>query len=174
MNPPSVAPVLLAVALVAAACAPSTTASPSCSGAASPAPTDADSATASEGGSFVVVGRIVTMDDPPIAEAILIEEGRVTCVGTKDEVLAVADDEVPVVDIGENVAYPGFIDAHAHWIGDRDYYGLASADEAMDAALSRGWTSISEQWVNPERLDELDDPSRRRPPCRFASTPISQ
>ena len=25
----------------------------------------------------------------------------------------------------------------------------------MDAALRRGWTSISEQWVNPERLDEL-------------------
>ncbi len=25
----------------------------------------------------------------------------------------------------------------------------------MDLALARGWTSISEQWVNPERLDEL-------------------
>ena len=67
-----------------------------------------------------------------------------------------AGEEVPVVDIGSNVAYPGFIDAHAHWIGDRDYYGLDSAEEAMDAALQRGWTSISEQWVNPERLDELE------------------
>ena len=28
--------------------------------------------------------------------------------------------------------------------------------EAMDAAASRGWTSISEQWVNPERLEELE------------------
>ena len=26
----------------------------------------------------------------------------------------------------------------------------------MDVAITRGWTSISEQWVNPERLDELD------------------
>ena len=26
----------------------------------------------------------------------------------------------------------------------------------MDAALSRGWTSISEQWVNDERIDELE------------------
>ena len=25
----------------------------------------------------------------------------------------------------------------------------------MDAALRRGWTSISEQWVDPEGLDEL-------------------
>ena len=67
-----------------------------------------------------------------------------------------AGENVPVVDIGSNVAYPGFIDAHAHWIGDRDYYGLDSAEAAMDAALQRGWTSISEQWVNPERLDELE------------------
>ena len=96
------------------------------------------------------------MDDPSIAEALLIEAGLVTCVGTRDEVLALAGEEVPVVDIGSNVAYPGFIDAHAHWIGDRDYYGIDSAEAAMDAALTRGWTSISEQWVNQERLDELE------------------
>ena len=67
-----------------------------------------------------------------------------------------AGEDVPVVDIGSNVAYPGFIDAHAHWIGDRDYYGIDSAAAAMEAALTRGWTSISEQWVNQERLDELE------------------
>ena len=86
-------------------------------------------------------------------------------VGARDEVLALAGDEVPVVDIGEDVAYPGFIDAHAHWIGDREYYGIESPAAAMDAALSRGWTSISEQWVNPERLDELEAPRRRRRPA---------
>jgi len=102
------------------------------------------------------VGRIMTTDDPPMADALLIQGGLVTCVGTRDEVMAVAGEEVPVVDIGSNVAYPGFIDAHAHWIGDRGYYGLGSAEEAMDAAVSRGWTSISEQWVNQERLDELE------------------
>jgi len=96
------------------------------------------------------------MDEPPVAEALFIEDGTVTAVGPRDQVLALAGDRVPVVDIGPDVAYPGFIDAHAHWIGDREYYGLGSAAEAMDAALSRGWTSISEQWVNPERLDELE------------------
>lgn len=110
----------------------------------------------SDGGDLVILGRIVTMDDPPIAEALLIDSGLVTCVGTRDEVTTVAGEDVPVVDIGSNVAYPGFIDAHAHWIGDRGYYGLDSAEEAMDAALRRGWTSISEQWVNPERLVELE------------------
>ena len=131
----------------------SSPASASCPGAAAPAASAG--LTGSDGSDLVIVGRIVTMDEPAEAEALLIEAGVVTCMGTRDEVMALAGDGVRVVDIGPNVAYPGFIDAHAHWIGDRDYYGVDSAEEAMDAALSRGWTSISEQWVNPERLDEL-------------------
>jgi len=107
------------------------------------------------GSDLVILGGIVTMDDPAAAEALLIEGGLVTCVGTQDEVLGIAGEEVPVIDIGSNVAYPGFIDTHAHWIGDREIYGVDAAEEAMDAAFRRGWTSISEQWVNPERLDEL-------------------
>ena len=131
---------------------------PSVSASDSAAPPSAvASATATRTGSLAVVGRIVTMDEPPVAEALLIQNGMVVAVGSRDEVLALAGDQVPIVDIGRNVAYPGFIDAHAHWIGDRDYYGVSSAAEAMNAALSRGWTSISEQWVNQERLDELSD-----------------
>ena len=129
---------------------------PSCRAGGALAPTASAGPAGQGGGDLIIVGRIVTMDDPSIAEALLIEAGLVTCVGTRDAVLARAGEEVPIVDIGSNVAYPGFIDAHAHWIGDRSYYGVDSAEEAMDAALSRGWTSISEQWVNPERLDELE------------------
>ena len=127
----------------------------SCTRGASSAPTDAPSADESEGGSVVIVGRIVTMSDPPIAEALLIEEGRVACVGSGDDVLARAGQEMPIVDIGQNVAYPGFIDAHAHWIHSRSLAGIESAEEAMDAALRRGWTSISEQMVVRDGLDEL-------------------
>jgi predicted amidohydrolase YtcJ len=140
----SLVPVVLAV-VAGCAATPST----------SPSPWATASAAVASGRSLVIVGRIVTMDEPAIAEALLIEDGTVTAVGTRDEVLALAGDQVPMMDIGENVAYPGFIDAHAHWIGDRAYYGVDTAAEAMDAALSRGWTSISEQWVNRERLDEL-------------------
>ena len=149
--------VVLVVLTLLAGCAPSatTSATPPPSGAATE-PSAFASATPTRTGSLVIVGRIVTMDEPPVAEALLIEDGMVTAVGTRDEVLGLAGDAVPVIDIGDNVAYPGFIDAHAHWIGDREYYGLGSAAEAMDAALSRGWTSISEQWVNPERLTELE------------------
>jgi hypothetical protein len=109
-----------------------------------------------EPGDLAIVGRIVTMDDPPIAEAMLIQDGSVAAIGTRDEVLARACEEVTVVDLGGNVAYPGFIDAHAHWIGDREYYDIGSTEEAMQLALRHGWTTISEQWVNDERLAELE------------------
>jgi len=149
--------VVCTVLIAVAGCGPGKSTSPSATSSASgSAPPSADASAAADGpGNLVIVGRIVTMDDPPVAEALLIQDGTVTALGTRDDVLARVGDRVPVVDIGENVAYPGFIDAHAHWIGDREYYGIATAAQAMDAAITRGWTSISEQWVNRERLDEL-------------------
>ena len=134
----------------------SSSTSPSCAAGGAPVATGAARPAGSEGGDLVILGRIVTMDQPGVAEALIIEGGLVTCVGTRDEVLAIAGEEVQVVDIGDTVAYPGFIDAHAHWIGDRDYYGIDSPVAAMDAAISRGWTSISEQWVDSGRLAELE------------------
>ena len=154
----SLSAALVALALVTgcASGGASSPMSPSCSAGSAPAPTDAASAADSGRGDLILVGRIVTMDDPPTTEALLIEGGLVTCIGTREEVLAFASDEVQTIDIGSNVAYPGFIDAHSHWIGDRDYYGADSPAEAMDEAITRGWTSISEQWVNQERIDELE------------------
>jgi predicted amidohydrolase YtcJ len=147
---------LLGLALIAG-CAPSATgpapATPASAAPRTPSPTATPAPAPS--GSLILLGRIVTLDDPPIAEALLIDDGLVTAVGSRDAVLALAEDDTPVIDLGTSVAYPGFIDAHAHWIGDRDRYGIDTAAEAMAAAVSRGWTSISEQWVNPERLDEL-------------------
>jgi predicted amidohydrolase YtcJ len=145
------------VAALAIGCAPDSTALHSSSTAPASFTAAVPSATAAASGlrSLVMVGRIQTMDDPPFAEALFIEDGLVRAVGKRDEVLSAAGDDVPIVDLGTNVAYPGFIDAHAHWIGDRQYYSVESPAEAMDLAIARGWTSISEQWVNPERLDEL-------------------
>ena len=157
---------LVALAVVAGCIPGPATPSPSpVTPTASPAPAAiAPSPIVIGAGSLVVVGRIVTMDDPPEAEAVLVKDGLVAVIGTRDQVMALAGDEVPVIDIGDDVAYPGFIDAHAHWIGDREHYPASTRRPRPDAAMARGWTSISEQWVSPERLDELDAPrSGRRP-----------
>ncbi len=107
---------------------------------------------------MILLGEIVTMAEPARAEAIAFEDGVVVALGTRDQVMALADDRTTVIDLGSNVAYPGFIDAHAHWIGDRNVYADGSTPaDAMQAALARGWTSISEQWVGPDwHVDELE------------------
>src|SRR5688572_8808766 len=95
-------------------CASNAPASPSSSALAEPAATASTppSPRVPATGSVVIVGRIVTMDEPPVAEALYIEDGVVAAVGAREEVLAAAGDQVPVVDIGDAVAYPGFLDPH--------------------------------------------------------------
>lgn len=150
-------PLASALVVVAiAGCGPAATAAPDSNPVAPPSAELASSSPA-DGEAVVLVGRIVTLDEPPVAQALLIDHGEVTAVGTRQDVLALAGDQAQIIELGSNVAYPGFIDAHAHWIGDRKYYDIDTPAEAMDAAASRGWTSISEQWVNPERLDELEE-----------------
>jgi predicted amidohydrolase YtcJ len=104
----------------------------------------------------VFTGHIVTMDHPARVEAMAIAKGRVLALGDLDEVMAHAGNSTQVIDLGSNVAYPGFVDAHSHWIGDRDQMGL-DAPQAMDSALAHGWTSVAELWVDRERMAELRD-----------------
>ena len=100
-------------------------------------------------------GVVLTMDDElPRAEAVAVLNGRILAVGDDRDVLALRGSSTRVVDLGGRTLLPGFIDSHAHWIGDGSMVGY-NADLAVDAALSRGWTSISEMFVNLERLEEL-------------------
>ena len=154
---------LLTLAFAAAACAAPVSVDPTPTGnAESPVtaasqPATSPAASPQRAGSVMLLGRIVTMAEPPEVEAILIVDGRVAALGTRADVEAhLPSGDTRLIELGANVAYPGFIDAHAHWIGDRNYYGLDTPAEAMDAAIRRGWTSISEQWVDADKLDELE------------------
>lgn len=75
---PAVRSAALVVLALVTGCTPSSTSSPTSprsSASDSPARTPTASAALSE--SLVIVGRIVTMDEPSVAEAILIEDGTV-------------------------------------------------------------------------------------------------
>lgn len=154
---------LLLAAFLASACAGQPgPAGPSGSATASRQPTAPPSTAPSptlpgSTGSMLLVGRIVTMADPPEVESLLIVDGRVAAMGARRDVAAQAPPGTRTLELGSSVAYPGFIDAHSHWIGDREFdYGVAGASEAMQAAVSRGWTTIAELWVHDERLRELE------------------
>ncbi len=100
-------------------------------------------------------GVVLTMDETlPRAEAVAVRHGRIIAVGEDDDVVALRKRPTRVVDLGGRTVLPGFIDSHAHWIGDGSRVGL-NADQAVDAAVRAGWTSITEQFVDQERLADL-------------------
>jgi predicted amidohydrolase YtcJ len=101
-------------------------------------------------------GTILTMDpDLPRVSAIAILGERILAVGDEAAVNRYIGESTAVVDLQGKTLIPGFNDAHCHRIGDRDVWGLATAEEAIARTLAQGFTSISELFVNQERLDEL-------------------
>ena len=60
-------------------------------------------------------GTIYTMNfEGEKVEALLTEDGKISAVGTYDELKAQADKEI---DLKGAVLYPGFVDNHMHMIG---------------------------------------------------------
>ena len=63
------------------------------------------------------IANVVTVDDArPRAEAVAVEDGRISAVGAVDEVLALADERTRI-ERPDGVLVPGFVDAHGHvWL----------------------------------------------------------
>jgi predicted amidohydrolase YtcJ len=76
-------------------------------------------------------------------------------IGDEEDILAMAGENTDIIDLEGRTLLPGFIDSHGHHIGDRSIAGQSTAEEVIDSVLSSGWTSISELFVNQNRLDEL-------------------
>lgn len=78
---------------------------------------------------LVITGLVRTMNpDAPTADAIAIRDGHIIGIGSRDDIEGMIDDETKLVDIGENVAYPGFVEPHMHYWG---------------SALLEGWVDCS-------------------------------
>lgn len=60
-------------------------------------------------------GKIITLNDKELmADAILIEEGKIIKLGLKDDLLKLAEGEVELIDLQGKTMLPGFIDSHSH------------------------------------------------------------
>ena len=65
--------------------------------------------------------KIYTVDEKfSIAEAMVVRDGKIIATGSNDDILKEFESN-QVVDAEEKAVYPGFIDAHAHFVG----YGLS-------------------------------------------------
>lgn len=105
MTRPPVLASLLAAALVLAACGQESAETPP---AAAAAATGADL--------IISGGPIVTMegDQPVTVEALVVDDGRITFVGSEVEALQRRGEGTTLKDLGGRTLLPGFIDGHAH------------------------------------------------------------
>jgi predicted amidohydrolase YtcJ len=101
-------------------------------------------------------GALLTMEGHSWdAEAIAIRGDLILAVVSDAEILALQGPQTEVVDLGGRTLLPGFIDSHSHWIGDAALGGFQRKTDVIQYAIEQGWTSISELFVNQERLAEL-------------------
>ncbi len=63
-------------------------------------------------------GSIVTMagDEPTYAEALVVKDGKILFVGTKERALSMKGDFTRVIDLAGKALLPAFIDGHSHYI----------------------------------------------------------
>lgn len=60
-------------------------------------------------------GNIITVNDKePIVDAVLVENGKIIKIGSKEEILKLKNENTELVDLDGKTMLPGFIDPHSH------------------------------------------------------------
>lgn len=84
------------------------------------------------------------------AQAIAFEDGRITSIGTNEEVLARAPRGFDTVDLKGRCVLPGFIDCHTHFISMgvfEDLSGAATLQEVLAKMKDRAKVTPEGDWV---------------------------
>ncbi len=131
---------------------------------------------------LVCAARVVTCSDSlgtssnPLgtieAGAVLIDDGRIVAVGTRDRILTEAPDAPIALDATEGVLTPGLIDAHTHlaWAGSRhDEYVLRMQGAGYEAIAAAGGGIVSSMRSVREASVEVLEGNLRRRLRRMAS-----
>jgi predicted amidohydrolase YtcJ len=120
-------------------------------------------------------GKVVTVDDAvPDGQAIAVRGGTILAVGSDSEIAEYVGPETEVIDLDGQLAIPGIIDSHAHFMGigaakmQLDLMGVANWDEivamvadavaeAAPGELIRGRGWHQEKWdrVPPGNVEGL-------------------
>lgn len=111
-----------------------------------PAPQPAD---------FVVLGGTIHTFEPMggTVEALAARGQHIVAVGAEDEIRALIGPDTEVLDLEGAVAYPGFIDAHAHFLGvgkaqmQLKLQGAATWQEIVDQVAQAASETPEGQWI---------------------------
>lgn len=106
--------------------------------------------------------KIYTVDqDFSMAEAMAIKDGKVVAIGDQETILS-AYHAHENIDLGNRTVYPGFIDAHSHFVGygvglvsRADLVGTKDFDEVLERLVEYE-KQFSSEWINARGWDQND------------------
>jgi predicted amidohydrolase YtcJ len=105
-------------------------------------------------------GKIYTVDSSfSIAEAMAVKDGKIIAVGKNSDLLR-GYSAANVIDAGGKAVYPGFIDAHAHFVGygrslfDVNLYDCNTWEEAVQRVQNFAKAHPSEAWIRGRGWDQ--------------------
>src|SRR5882724_9406127 len=89
--------------------------------------------------------KVHTMDPTqPVAEAIAIGGGRITAIGSNEQIRGMADAKTRVINAEHGTVLPGFNDAHVHFLAGG--FSLSNVD-LRDARSPREFTERIRRFV---------------------------
>jgi len=132
---------------------------------------------------IVVNGVIYTVDSSfSTAQAMAIKDGLIVATGTDAQILA-AYTATEKMDAKGQAVYPGFIDAHAHFVGygkslfQVDLFGTTSWEEAVERVKVFAAAHPELAWIEGRGWDQNKWPSKKYPTnallnTLFPNTPV--
>lgn len=112
---------------------------------------------------------IYTVDSSfSVAEAMAVKDGKILATGTNDEILKKYT-SANSVDAGGKTIYPGFTDAHAHFVGygrslfQVDLFGTASWQEAVERVKAFAAAHPDLDWIQGRGWDQNKWPGKSYP-----------
>src|SRR5215472_15580082 len=99
-------------------------------------------------------GHVITMDPKrPTAEAIAVQQDRITWVGSNQEAKKLFGEKIRGLDLGGATVLPGIIDAHTHLVElgksllRLNLKDVATAEEAVDRVKKRVSSAAPNEWI---------------------------
>ena len=90
---------------------------------------------------------------PQRVQAIAVKGGRITAVGTNDDIKKLKGKQTKIVDLGGHFVMPGFNDAHLHLANggfeklNVNLVGTKSLAEMQDRIAARAKTASADEWI---------------------------
>ena len=114
-------------------------------------------------------GVIYTVDSSfSVVEAMAIQDGKILATGTNDQIMN-AYQSAQQLDAGGAPIYPGWIDAHAHFVGygqslnTVDLFGTASWEEAVERVKEFALAHPELEWIEGRGWDQNKWPGKQFP-----------